>query len=291
MNIVEFKKKRDLGTIITDSFGFIRNNWKGYFGTIIKIAGIPLVILIIAMGFYMSSIFGLIGMDAEGFNDLETVNNLATFGGFFIIAMLSGIICYVLMQMSALYYIKSYIENDGNINNETILQNVKDNFWRFLGFGILMFLMVFVGMLFCGLPGIWIAVVLSLGTSILVFENKSVGDTISHCFTLIKNHWFETFGCVFVIAILVGIIGQAFAMPAMIYQMIKMGTIINDSDPTAALNIFSDPIYLSLSALSYVGQFLLSSITLIAGVFIYYDLNEQKNATGSIEKIDNLGNN
>ena len=84
MNIVEFKKKRDLGTIITDSFGFIRNNWKGYFGTIIKIAGIPLVILIIAMGFYMSSIFGLIGMDAEGFNDLETVNNLATFGGFFL---------------------------------------------------------------------------------------------------------------------------------------------------------------------------------------------------------------
>jgi hypothetical protein len=220
--------------------------------------------------------------DFSGTDGLEMIFAVA-------IAMVSGVVFYVLMQMSSLYYIKSYIKNNGVADLNEIKQNVFQNFWRFLGYGILMILIVMIGAMLCLLPGIYVGVVLSLGTSILVFEGKSASDAISHSFTLIKDHWWETFGVVLVVGLLVGILGMVFSLPSTIYQMVSMMSTINQEDPTAVLGLFSDPIYLFLMAVSYIGQFLLSSITLITSVFIYYDLNEQKNLTGTIEQIDSLG--
>ncbi len=281
-NYVEFKKTRDLGAIITDTFKFIRENWKGYFGTVVKVAGPVFIIFIISMGFYMKSLGGM-------FNNTDTPDFGFEMVGYVFLAMISGLVFYVLMQMASLYYIESYINNNGVVDRNEIISNVKQNFWRFLGYGFLMMIMVIIGGMLCLAPGIYLWIVLSLGTSILVFEGKSVGDTISHCFTLIKAHWWETFGVLLVVTILVSILSMIFSIPALIYQMVTMMSQIGKDDPTAVLELFSDPIYLVLTVFSYVGKFLLSSITLIASVFIYYDLNEQKNLTGTIEKIDRLG--
>ncbi|PHR74682.1 MAG: hypothetical protein COA67_01025 [Lutibacter sp.] len=290
-NYVEFKKTRDLGSIITDTFKFIRKNWKGYFGTIIRIAGPALVLLILSLGYYMVSLGGVMKGITNGGINVEPPE-IFTFevGIALLVAMISGLVFYVLMQTSSLYFIKSYIDNRGIVDRNEIISNVKQNFWKFLGYGILMMIMVMFGVMLCFFPGIYIAIVLSLGTSILVFEGKSVGDTISHCFKLIKDHWWETFGVLLVVGILVSILSMVFSIPALIYQMVTMMSQIGQDDPTAVLGLFSDPIYLALNALSYIGQFVLSSITLIATVFVYYDLNEQKNLTGTIEKIDRLGN-
>lgn len=283
-NYVEFKKTRDLGSIITDAFKFIRENWKGYFGTIIKIAGPAFIVFIVAMGMYMRSLGGI-------FSDIDTPNFDIGIILYVVILMISGLAFYVLMQMASLYYIKSYINNHGTVDGNEIISNVKQNFWKFLGYGFLMLIMVIVGAVLCFFPGIYLAIVFSLGTSILVFEGKSVGDTISYCFKLIKDHWWETFGVIFVVGLLIGIIGQIFAVPALIYQMTTMMSQVGQDDPTAVLGLFSDPIYLALTVFSYVGQFFLSSITLITSVFIYFDLNEQKNLTGTIETIERLGSN
>jgi len=69
------------------------------------------------------------------------------------------------------------------------------------------------------------------------------------------------------------VLGQAFSIPALIYQFIKMGTMMQGEDPTAIFEIFKDPIYLALNIVSYVFQFILYSIPLISTVFIYFDLN------------------
>jgi len=287
-NFIEFKKTRDLGSIISDAFKFIRENWKGYFGTVVKIAGPAFIIFIIAMALYMRSIGGMMsGLSVD--SSSVTPNFGVEMFAYIFLAMVAGLVFYVLMQMASLYYIKSYINNNGTVDKNEIVNNVKQNFWRFLGYGFLMIVIIMIGTMLCFLPGIYLWVVLSLGTSILVFENKSVGDTITYCFTLIKDHWWETFGVVLVVGLLVGILGQIFGVPAMIYQLVKMGISASNNDPTAMFSLFSDPIYLILMVISYAGQFLLSSITLITSVFIYYDLNEQKNLTGTIEKIDSLG--
>ena len=171
-----------------------------------------------------------------------------------------------------------------------VKENVLKNIWKFLGLGFLITLATLFGMVFCYLPGVYLLTVLSLATSIMVFEEKSIGDTFSHSFTLVKGEWWNTFGVLIVVWMLLMILGQVFSIPALIYQFVKMGTVMGTEDPTEIFSIFKDPIYLLLNIGSYIFQFILYSIPLISTVFVYFDLNEQKHFTGTFEKIDNLGN-
>jgi len=288
-NFIEFKKERDLGAIITDTSKFIRENWKEYFLTVLKIVGPVLLIALTVLILYMFTMSDL-------FKDLDNVD--ANPGGFlskifswFFGLMFVYILLYTLLSMASLYFIKSYINNFGKPNFNEVKANIYKNIWKFLGLGFLITLVTVAGAIFCYLPGIYLGTVLSLATSIMVFEEKSIGDTFSQAFTLIKGQWWNTFGVLLVVWILLMILGQAFSIPAFIYQMVKMGTMMQNEDPTAVFEIFKDPIYLILNIFSYLFQFILYSIPLISTVFVYFDLNEQKNYTGTFEKIENLGTN
>jgi hypothetical protein len=286
-SFIEFKKERDLGAIITDTFKFIRENWKEYFLTVLKIVGpillVGLVVLVLYM-FTMSDIFS--DIDKIDSNPIGFLSNI--FSWIFVL-MFVYVLMYTLLSMSSLYFIKSYIEHNGKPIFSEVKENVLKNIWKFLGLGFLITLATLFGMVFCYLPGVYLLTVLSLATSIMVFEEKSIGDTFSHSFTLVKGEWWNTFGVLIVVWMLLMMLSQAFSIPAIIYQFIKMGTVMGGDDPTEIFSIFKDPIYLALNIGSYIFQFILYSIPLISTVFIYFDLNEQKNLTGTLEKIESLG--
>ncbi len=277
---IEFKRERDLGAIITDAFKFIRLEGKQFFLTILKIAAIPILIAVVAMIYYMMSISSLMSEDTSGVIGILTSA---------LIMMLAYLVAFVFINLAGMHYIKSYIENNGAVNQEEISNNTKERFWSFTGFSILVFLIVLASALLCFFPVFYTGIVLSLGASILVFENESATSTIGKCFSFINGHFWETFGVIIVVGLLVGVLGYIFQIPATIYQLVKMGIGLNNEDPTAIFGLFSDPIYLLLNLVSIVGQLMFYSITLITNVFIYFDINEQKNLTGTIEKIDGLG--
>lgn len=277
---IEFKRKRDLGSIITDAFKFLRLEGKGFFTTIFKMAIIPILVAIIAMIYYMQSFSSL------------TSEGSFEFLGFFIAAiimLIAYIFAYSFINLAGMYYIKSYIDNKGKVNKEEIVANTKEKIWSFLGFGTIAMLILVVSAMLCFFPVFYTMTALSLGASILVFENQSATDAIGKCFSFIQGHFWETLGVVLVVGILISILGYVFQIPAFIYQMITTFTGIQDNDPTAVFSLFSDPIYLLLNVISILGQLLLYSVTLVTNVFIYFDINEQKNLTGTIEKIDSLG--
>lgn len=285
--LIEFRKERDLGAIITDTFTFIRDNWKEYFLTVLKIVGPVLALALIALIGYLMVIGDLLqGIQGDTSDPLSFVYKVLPWYGIMIVVF---VVLYTLMSMSSLYFIKSYISNEGQTSFEEVKENVLKNFWKFIGLGFLITLSVLVGFVLCYFPGFYILIVLSLAAPIMVFEDKSISDTYGHTFTLIKGQWWNTFGVVIVVGLLVGLIGSAFSVPTMIYQFIKMGTIMQEQEPTAIFDMFKDPIYLVLNILSYAFQFLLYSITTISGVFIYFDLNEQKHLTGTIDKIEGIG--
>lgn len=291
--IIEFKKERDLGAIINDTFQFIRENWKDYFTAVFKIVGpvllIGAAILVFAMVSYSGSIQSLLGGNLGESDPSAAMDSMfGMFGWIFVMFLVFGIV-YTLLAEVSLFYIKSYIENNGVANFNDIKENTYKNIWKFIGLGILSILMILVGYVLCFLPAFYIGIVLSLAMPIMVFESKSIGDTISHCFNLIKSEWWNTFGVVLVIGLLVSILGFVFSIPALIYQLISMGISMGAEDPSAMMGIFEDPIYLVLNLVSYLGKFLFYSITLVSSAFIYFDLNEQKNYTGTFEKIDSLG--
>jgi hypothetical protein len=287
-NYVEFKKERDLGAIISDTFKFLRLEWKPFFGSVLRTAFLPIIIAIAGLFFYMYSfpnLFGELGGSIDGFYEKSTSGlmfiSLAFIMVFFLIA-------YVIMNITALYYIKSYIDNKGIIDYVMIQERVKDKFWSFAGLFMLIGLILMASMLFCFFPAIYTGIVLALAAPILVYNNLDATDTIRYSFKFVNGHWWETFGIMIVVGIITTIVSFAFSIPAVIYSFMKMGIPTNDA--VVLVNSFKDPIYLVLMGISYIGKFILYAVTLISNVFIYFDINEQKNASGAMDKIDNLGN-
>ncbi len=288
---VEFKKERDLGAIITDTFKFFRLEWQPFFTTIFKIAIVPILLAIAGILYYsfeQSNLFSSVDFK----NSESTSADLFGGGGMILatfVMLISYVIAYIMINVAAMYYVKSYVENKGQINYEEIKQNVKENIWAFVGLGILVGIIAGVGLLFCIIPGIYLGTILSLATAIYVFKGKDVMEAINYSFTFIKDHWWETFGILLVMSLLVGILGYIFQVPALIYMMTKMFTGVSQEDSTAIMSIFSDPVYLFLNIIAYVGRFLFYAVTLVSTVLIYFDINEQKYASGTIEEIDRLG--
>tara|TARA_R110002050_G_scaffold109796_4_gene221157 strand:- start:2941 stop:3825 length:885 start_codon:yes stop_codon:yes gene_type:complete len=284
---IELKKKRELGDILSDTFAFLRSQFKPFFSTFLKIVGPYLLIMLISYGFYFSTFGELftMGMNNGTLGDM----NPLFFGLTAIVLFCAVLATYVLSQATTLYYIQSYAANNGVINFEEIRRNVYAKFWSFIGLGILVALSVTVGFMFCCIPGIFLYVPLSLSFAIMVFSKKSPTDAFGYSFDLVKEHWWITFATIFVLAIIVTVAGYAFSMPAIIYQYAKMGILSGAMDAENFGTNFVDPIYIILNLISTLAQFFLNIISVVAVALIYFNLNEIKNNEGTFERIKKLG--
>jgi uncharacterized membrane protein len=282
---IEFKKKRELGDILTDTFAFIRQNGKSLLSVLLKTSGIPFILLLLASAYYTHS-------SANVFDPVSIRNGGIYNSGTLIIALFAMLatllVFYALLFGTVLHYIKNYIENKGNVDLEVVLHGVKKDFGNIIGLGILSGLITFFGFMLCLIPGIYLYVPMSLVFSILVFRGTSISDAINDSFLLIKNEWWITFATLFVIAILIGVIGFVFSIPALIYTFTKTFTAASEgslADPSTMV----DWVFIALNTLSSAAQYILYIITAISTAFIYYNLNERKHATGALEQIDLLG--
>ncbi|MDX1753478.1 MAG: hypothetical protein R3259_09855 [Salinimicrobium sediminis] len=282
---IEFKKQRELGDIITDTFKFLRQNFKPLFKAIFKITGPVFVILLFAIGYY--SYLGMDILQNPFFGDNEDIDVEMYFIALFILFS-SLLAFYVLLYGTVLNYIKSYIRNLGVVDNTEVFQGVKNDFGSMLAIMIVSGTITIFGLLLCVLPGIYVWVPLSLAPAMLVFARTSIADSISYAFSLIKDNWWSTFFTLFVLTLLVYLIGMIFQFPMMIYMFIK-AFIISQQGSAANPAELIDWVYVFFNVISSLFQYLLSVILIVASAFIYHHLDEKKNATGSYERISNLG--
>ncbi|MCF4101838.1 hypothetical protein L1I30_09185 [Gillisia sp. M10.2A] len=278
---IQFKRKRELGEIITVTFQFIRNNYKPLLKSIIKNVGPLFLIFIAAIAYYTSAIAG------SPFKAMQ--DSAANFLIAMLVLFLALMLFYSAYYATILHYIKSYVENNGVVQPQNIRTGVRQNFLKLILLYVITSVLTIAGFMFLVIPGIYIFVPLTLASTILIIENRSISESISYCFDLVKNHWWTTFGSLLVIYILVYVIGLIFQLPVLIYTVTKVfmssqeGSI---ADPSS----FQDWIFISLNTFATVMQYVLSGITIISISLIYYNLNEHKNLTGTYEAIDNLGN-
>ncbi len=79
--------------------------------------------------------------------------------------------------------------------------------------GILVGLAVFAGFLVFFIPGIWIAVRLSVSTPALVVENKQGSSALSRSWNLVRGRWWPVFGAFLVAGIIAGLVSSVLALP------------------------------------------------------------------------------
>lgn len=280
-NFINFKKRRDLGTMLSDTFKFLSIEWKPFFLTIFKIAIVPVLIAICAVIYYVMYSTSFLG-DFLQMNDDNSDINFSQIILPLLVFMITYLVAYALVTVASLSYIKSYIVNKGVVNYQEIQELTKEKFWPYVGLFFLIGIIIGFGLLFFIVPGIYFGVVLSLSICLLIFQNKGVLDSINDSFGFIKNHWWETFGIILVVQIIIGVISFVLDLPASIYQGVDMASVIQNSDSNEILSFFSDPIYLTLIAISYFVKFILYTLSIIVTVFIYYDIKEQKNPSSDI---------
>ena len=282
---IEFKKQRELGEILTDSFNFIKFEFKPFFSTLLKIVGPYLFATMLFLGFYFYSFNGILNFDVQ--SESPEINPIiliiAVFG-----LLVSALAMYGLTQGTVLFYIKSYIDQKGEVDFDYVRKEAYHKFWSFIGLALLVGLALLAGFMLCFIPGIYLYPPLMLSFSILVFMNKGVSESFQYGFTLIKDNWWITFAALLVLGIIIGIIGYILQIPAVIYIWIKMGVFSGQMDAESMGGVF-DPVYILLNLMAYMIQFILQTVSLVAAAFIFFNLNEKKNFTGTMERIQNLG--
>lgn len=279
--VIEFKKQREIGAIITDTFKFVRLEGKTLGLLILKISGPAMLVMIGSYIFYVQSTLG----------DFERIFSATSFTSNIILSSIllacSYIAFYALLYGAVFGYIKNYIDTNGNVNPEEVTQLARNHFWSYIGLNIIAGLMIGVGILLCVLPGIYLMVCMTLSFPMLMFERKDLGNAISNSFKLIKDEWWITFATVIVVYALYYVIALIFQLPQIIYYLSRMITMINE----VSRNPFEiiDWVSITLDVFSMIAQYFLFALILIAYAFIYFHLNEKKNFTGTLETIDRLG--
>ncbi len=279
---IDFKRQREIGEILSDTFKFIRLEYKGLFTALMRNAAIPFLLLLAAAGYYAATATDL---------SFITEGSIFSAAGFLVSVSLVGlaqVLYFGFMFGSILHYIKQYTENNGVVDQDSISQKVKSSLGGILGLSILTALMLIVGLFLCFFPMVYLSVPLALVFSIYVFLNMSVGDSITESFSLVKNEWWSSFFTFVVIYIIVYLIGMVFQIPALIYTIFKAFTKSQEVSGGDVSQIF-DWIYVTLSVIASAASYLFYGIIVIASAFVYFNLNEKKNQTGTLEQINTIG--
>ena len=271
---IELRKVRDFGALIGVTFEFIRQNFKlllksGFFivGPFILLAGI-------FMGMYQSTAFN--------FRNMSTLNSIGLPFLFYILfAMLSVLMLNVVIYSLVILYEE---EGVGNFDLNDIWQKTKSNFWMLFITGIGYTFFVILGSVFLIIPGIYLAVTLSLIYMIRIREGSGFFSAFDRCTKLISKNWWFTFGIIIVIGLIQGFIGFIFYIPNYIALFaLTLSGLSNPAQSSTGHIIFTiTSIISSLNLLLYM-------ISVIGISFHYYNLVERKEAPSLLERIDTIG--
>jgi len=279
---INFKRQREIGEILSDTFKFIRLEYKGLFKALMRNAGIPFLVLLGASGYYAAT--------ATDFSFLAT-GGIFSAGGILVGLSFLGIatlLYYGFMFGTVLHYIKNYIENPAAIDHQLVSKNVRNDLGSIIGLAVLTFIMTLIGTMLCFFPGVYLFVPLTLVFALYIFRNLGVGDSISESFSLVKNEWWSTFLTFVVIYIIVYLISMVFQIPLLIYTFFSAFTKSQEVSGGDISEVF-DWVYVTLNVIASAASYLFYTIIVIASAFVYFNLNEKKNQTGTLEQIDSIG--
>ena len=263
-------QERDFGQKINATFDFIIQNFKPLVLSLLYISSPLSLVGGFFMGSYQSGILkiqkGVWESGSSSFDDIYKI-----LGTFFLL-----ILANIPSSLVIGAYFLEYEEGNRNITPEAVWNRLKGYIGKALVFNLVMGIIIFIGILFFIIPGVYIGVALSLMTMVLMRENLDLGDTFRRCFYLITDQWWSTFGLLIIMGIVSSIIASVFLIPALILTMI-----------IAAIN--SDVLKTISDIFSTVGGSLVRSLVLIAIVFQYYNLIERRDGASIINAIDNIG--
>ena len=279
---IQFKKQRELGEILSVTFKFLRENYKAAGKIFLKVVGPVFVLLIASVAYYSWSTVG-----TSFFNTgIESGEFLLPLG-----LMMLAYLLYVSTMTGTIYHIiLSYINHQGEIISSEVTSGMKADFGKLLVLTLISWILIFAGTIAFIIPGIYLAIPLSLTTAVLVFRREGIMESISSSFRLVKDNWWMTFATILCIGLIVYLISLVFQLPMIFYFFFRAFTTASEGSVTTPEDLVG-PGYIILNIITSIIQYIVYTITPIGVAFVYFNLNEKQNFTGTYETIQNLGNN
>ena len=266
---------------------FLRQNAGPYIKAQVFITGPVLLIVNLLVAKSRQSFFDFTNMteNPSGF----LANMLEIYGLAMLIAILSG----ALLPTVSYSYMKAYQEKAlGEIQIRDLTSTIGRKFPTVLGYTILVSIITVIGLFFFLIPGIYLGVVLSLGTAIIMFEDTDPFNAMSRTFKLIKDKWFSTLGILVVTIIISYLINSLFSLP----YAVAFGIWTFNSIETAsgALDLSDPPAYMQVAEVLFAifstfGTIISYSVIYLALAFQYFNLVERQESRGLMAQIQEVG--
>jgi len=275
---VEFKKRRDFGQVINDTFTFIRQNIKPLIKTYFTFCGL----------FVLASMATLLLQQFKMVNVINTVGGMrhtrgiGLYGIEYFLSLIFSFASYSSMTVAVLSYIAIYVQKG---NQTPTLDEVwgffKYYFFRVFGSSFLLMLLLIIGFMFCLVPGFYLFPFIAMMFPIMVIENSSLSYSFSRSFSLIKENFWVTFGTLIIVWIIVYACTTLIVLPTSLFNMLSM---FSSKNPQMSL---------TLTLITTVLQSLCQVFTIVPIITIslmYFNLVEEKESVGLMERISNFGN-
>lgn len=278
---IELAKPRDFGEVISDTFQFIRQNFKDLLKNYFIFCGFFMVAGAASTFLQQYRVMTLVRASTAG--EPPTFNNFSTMWLSYAATVIIILLMYAAVTVTTLSYMALY-KQKGNVapTSEEIWGYFKYYYLRVLITNLLTSILLGLGFVLCLIPGIWLFPIVSIIFPIMIMENASLSFAFNRAFTLINNNWWITAGCIFVIWIVTYFMMMFVTLPA---QAINLTTILLGTSKN--MNLSMGGILLSV-VLGQLAQVLMV-IPLIGIALCYFNLSETKDGTSLLDKINQFG--
>ena len=263
---IQFRKKREIGDIFTDSFEFVKQEYK----LISKMVAIYVLPFMVLYGFVQVYLQKNI-ISKIDYTDTETL--LANFGPLYLnifLFSLFGLFVQSLLIATYYSYIEVYVKKGkGNFDLSEITPQLFENGLLAIGASLVIFIIVMFGLILCIIPGIYFANTLSIAFIILIFEKKGLGNALMRSVYLVKSDWWNTFLINIVGLIMIWTVSLIMSIPTMI-----TGFSVNIFSPAQTPVEYPDWYWVLIGASTVISSILwIIPYTFLA--FQYFNIDER----------------
>lgn len=130
---------------------------------------------------------------------------------------------------------------------------------------------------------IYLMVPISLIYNVRIVEKKDFMESLKRCFALVKEHWWLTFGLIFIVSIIVNTVSFIFGLPQLFYTVAQGITSLQGAEVSP-----NSLLFFLFTMISYMGTFWLTSILTLSLFAHYFSLSEKKDKNSLIRRIDEI---
>jgi hypothetical protein len=210
---IQFRKKREIGDIFTDSFQFIKQEYKPV-SKLVFIYVLPFILLYGVVQIYLQKNI----ISKIDFTNTETL--LANIGPLYLnvfLFALFGLFVQSLLIATYYSYIEVYIKKGkGNFGFSEITPQLFSNGLLAIGASVVIFIVVMFGLILCIIPGIYFANTFSIVIIIFIFEKKGLGNALIRSSSLVKSDWWNTFLINIVGIVMIWVVSIIMTIPMML---------------------------------------------------------------------------